>query len=409
MGKDTRKIILSPRRCAGNSQQSAIIFPVITAANRVEGDEYSALRWQRAVEYFRARGGVLFLSQNRFWEKHAFPQQSLAKYLTQAGVRVTWLDGYGWHPYQPVVRFNSPLLTVKPLFQPPGNRFSSVRSWSRSLQRATINRIRSDLGGRPVIWVQEGHHEELIGGLPYVDVYSVFDNPYLMDPHGTLCRRASLILCQNSYATRWFKAHHPSKTFLALPPLDLADDVFVDQKPIELPKGLPQKLLGAVGSLMIFDFDFDLLEIFLRQLPDWGFLLVGRTDPIGKLQIQRLRHYPNFHYLPWVPRHRVAAAWKALSATLLLYRSFRPQDGAFPTRALESLHFGVPCVATRIPKTADLDGIVPRTNNVAELVRLAVQAAQQDRSAIEVSYRELSMRMNPKEHLIRVAEFLNRP
>src|SRR4051812_9045107 len=83
-------------------------------------------RWQKALAYYRARKAVVFISYCRFWEKHGFVQQSLAKLLSENGVKVLWLDGAGWGRYEPVIHFPNPNLVVKQLFQPKGRRFSLI-------------------------------------------------------------------------------------------------------------------------------------------------------------------------------------------------------------------------------------------------------------------------------------------
>jgi hypothetical protein len=37
-------------------------------------------RWQKALEFYKKRGSVIFVNdRSRFWESHGFAQQSLAK------------------------------------------------------------------------------------------------------------------------------------------------------------------------------------------------------------------------------------------------------------------------------------------------------------------------------------------
>src|SRR5688572_24913057 len=96
-------------------------------------------RWNAALNYFRSRRAVVFLSQSRFWERHAFAQQSLAKYLVRYGVEVTWLDGFGWRHYQPTLYFDSPLLQVRQIPQLPGCRFPSVERAARHRQERFLS------------------------------------------------------------------------------------------------------------------------------------------------------------------------------------------------------------------------------------------------------------------------------
>src|SRR3989304_3845311 len=91
-------------------------------------DEKLQSRFEKSLEYYRSRGGVVFVSYCRFWEKHGFVQQSLARYLTENQVPVTWLDGAGWRSYAPSFSWWSPFLTVRQIQRLPGERVAPVRS-----------------------------------------------------------------------------------------------------------------------------------------------------------------------------------------------------------------------------------------------------------------------------------------
>lgn len=363
-------------------------------------------RFENALRYFRERSPVVFFSYCRFWEKHAFVQQSLAKALVENGIEVIWLDGAGWRPYEPTHYFDSPRLQVSQLFQLPGRRVPVVDRLNIKLQ---IQRLKTLLkprrGKRPLFWVQAGIDERLAAELPYVDIYSVFDDPYRHTLSGSLCQKAELILCQNSLASRWLGA--TPKVKLALPPVDLSRDVFGGDSGIPLPPGFPQRIMGYIGSFFSAGFDLDLFESFLKTLPDWGFLLMGRTDEAGMKYLNRFRKYPNFFHLAWMPRACVASAWKLLDVTLLLYRPCREQDGAFATKVLESSYFGVPCVATRVPKTEELEGFFPRAETGEKLVPLAIETSQMSETRLREIYSHFAVEMHPKLHLARVAEALS--
>src|SRR5690554_5547002 len=136
---------------------------------------FKAEDWKQTVDYFRRRGGVVFVSYCRFWEKHGFVQQSLAQRLAKEGVPVTWLDGAGWRPYQPVIPEPLPHLKVAQLPALPLRRLSLVSKWDRRTKSAYLKKILRRKGN-PVVWVQAGMDEEVARELPYVDIFSVFDD-----------------------------------------------------------------------------------------------------------------------------------------------------------------------------------------------------------------------------------------
>ncbi len=94
--------------------------------------------------------------------------------------------------------------------------------------------------------------------------------------------------------------------------------------------------------------------------------------------------------------------------SLLLYRPSRISDGAFPTKILESLHFGVPCVATSVPKTSSLEGIIPRSSFSVQLKKMALEASHAPVAQVEALYEKFAYEMNPKLHLAKVAEFFSK-
>src|SRR3989338_6094268 len=90
-------------------------------------------RWQSAIAYFKKRGEVIFVNEgDNFWEKHGFVQQSLAKYLTDHDIPVTWYDDFGWRPYRPFYHWNSPFLQVTSIRRFPGDRLKPVRTLNDS-------------------------------------------------------------------------------------------------------------------------------------------------------------------------------------------------------------------------------------------------------------------------------------
>ncbi len=363
-------------------------------------------RWQNALRYYRERSPVVFYSDCHFWEKHAFVQQSLARVLTSHGVRVEWLDGAGWRPYRPTFYWNSPLLKVSQLPRFPGRRFSLVQHLSERMEAWCLTR-RLNGGRRPILWIEAGIAEKVAERLPYVDVFSVFDDPYRHDVNDTLCRKASVVTCQNGFAAGLMAASPKVKRLL--PPVDLFPSVFHETVQPILPVDFPKVRMGYVGSIFSTGFDLDLFEALVRLAPDIGFVLAGRVDTASEKRIKMLGVHRNFHYIPWVPRDGIGSIWKLLHVTLLLYRPCREQDGAFPTKILESLFFGIPCVATSVPKTGDLEGIFPRTANPKELLSSARTLLSFDRAELSALYDSFSHQMNPKRHLTQVAEWLQMP
>jgi hypothetical protein len=347
--------------------------------------------WDRTVRYFRARGGVLFLSESLFWERHGFVQQSIARALAAEGIPVTWLDGMDWRWRRPHVSGVPANLEVRQLISLPGRRFPQIEKLAVGWQAAEIRRRLTAGGRKAVFWVQSGLPEAIVDQVPYVDVFSVFDVITGHSPQGPLCRKAALVLCQNRTALAYMQGLG-EKALLAFPPMDLSPNLYRNVAFDPLPKNFPKQVMGYIGSFGAGDFDFVLFENFIRSLPDHGFVLAGRTDLEGMEEIARLRSYPNFCHVPWVPRDQLRSLWERLSVTLLLYRGHWRQDGAFATKALESAYFGVPCVSTITAKTEDLAQFFPQAGDFEGLREAALRSLNGSADACARAYRHFTSR-----------------
>ena len=363
-------------------------------------------RWQKALPFYKKRRHVLFISDRyRFWDNPGFVQQSLAKTLVEHGVKVTWLDGMSWRSSSPLVPFSSPLLTVENLKCLPARRLPFVDALSAEWQAKQIMKLQKD--GEPITWVQGSLDERISGKLASVDVFSVFDDAFGHSPENHLARKSKLILSQNAFTDDRFREVYPTKSRLALPPVELNAHFFQAESPRKLvPENFPQKIMGYLGAFFPEGFDFDLLEKCVRALPDWGFLIVGRTNDEGALRIKRLKEFSNFYHRDWIPREKLSSVWQLLDVNLMFYRDSRANSGAYPVKVLESMYFGVPSVATRVPKTSSLEGIIPLSSDPEELLYLAKAEAilKKDQSKV---FESLYYEMHPKVHLARVAEALS--
>ncbi len=356
------------------------------------------------LRYYRHRRGVLFLSYCRFWEKHGFVQQSLAYTLVRNGVDVVWLDGAGWRSYVPVVETH-PKLHVAQLPILPMQRVPWIRQFDLKRQKLLIEKQIAKLGGNPVIWVQGGLDESLAERLPYVDVFSVFDDPYRHTAAGALCRKARVIVCQNTTASK-FLAEHASKVHTLLPPMEFTANETEAKAEVFFPDGFPPEVMGYVGSFFYEGFDFELFEKFIQEYPQWGFVLMGRTDAKGMEVLESWKKYTNFHYFPWVPRNQVASVWKKLRLAVLFYRANRTQDGAFPVKTVEALRYGVPVLATQVTKTIDLAPYFPVGADFESLRHGMESALEMPPQTLSQLYEEFSSKMNPGFHLASVAQWL---
>lgn len=363
-------------------------------------------RFQDAIHFFKQRSPVIFVSQHyNFWEKHGFVQQSLARVLTDAGVPVIWFDGADWRNRSFVRNWHSPLIKLTQMPAIPMRRLSVFDHLNAKIQSRFLRKVMAQ-NQQPFLWVQSGLDERVASQLPYIDVFSVFDDPYIHSPGGELSHKARLIVTQNEFAKKMFDKQHAHKTLVLYPPTEIENSTFVDSESFELPEGFPKKIMGYIGSFFSRGFDLVMFENFIKTLPDWGFILCGRTDEVGLSKMRTWEEYKNFVYVPWIPRAQVGAVWRKLNLNLMLYRPDPASHGAFPIKFLEALYYGVPSVATEVPKTTSLVGVVPQSVFPEQLKSLAIEQSQESSVPLKSLFDQFSSEMNPKLHLVRVAESL---
>ncbi len=362
------------------------------------------LRFESSLKFFKKRSPVIFVSQHyRFWDSHGFVQQSLAKVLTDSGIPVYWLDGAHWKRNPPVKTWNSPILNLSQLPCLPLRRVPFIEALNPNFQLRALKK-KLKLGTEPFLWVQSGLDERVVAKLPYVDVFSVFDDPYLHSPDGQLSSKAKVIATQNDFTKKLFEKSHSSKTIILFPPVDMTLPSFCENSEFYFPDNFPKKTMGYIGSFFSQGFDLLMFEDFIRSLPDWGFVLCGRTDSFGLKKIETWKRYKNFIYFPWVPRAQLGALWKKINLNLMLYRPESTSHGAFPVKFLEALYYRVPSITTCVPKTSSLEGAIPRFLFPEQLKSEAVKEALNSSQLLDFLYERFSFEMNPKIHLIRIAE-----
>ncbi|MFM8315753.1 MAG: hypothetical protein ACKOA8_15850 [Deltaproteobacteria bacterium] len=364
------------------------------------------VRLRSAVQFFQQRAPVIFVSHHyEYWDQHGFVQQSLAKELVKWGIPVEWYDGAHWKKKNIVKNWDSSLLKVSKLPCLPLRRFPWVESINPLVQSQFIQ-TQLKKGEKPLLWIQSGLDERVVERLPYVDVFSVFDDPYLHAPNGNLSSLAQLIVTQNSFTLELFQKHQKSKAIYLPPPVEMEPQSFDDQTEYLLPESFPKRTMGYIGSFFSDGFDLILFENFIRSFPDWGFILCGRTDALGLAKIQSWKSYKNFLYVPWVPRKKVGALWRKLKVNLMLYRPASVSDGAFPVKFLEALYYRVPSLTTQVPKTSSLEGIIPRLTFPDQLKIEAIKLVNFSSGSLDNLYQKFSLNMSPQWHLIQVAERL---
>ena len=377
---------------------------IASSPSKIENCSNTKERFKLAIDFFKKRSPVIFVSQHyRYWDLHGFVQQSLAKVLVESGVPVYWLDGAHWKKNRPIQTWNSPLLKISQLPCLPLRRIPFIESLNTSLQTWQL-KTKLKMGKNPFLWIHSGLDERIASELPYVDVFSVFDDPYLHSPQGALSKKANLIVAQNEFTGNIYKEYFADKTTVLFPPVDMNPATFSDGGNFSFPENFPINIICYIGSFFSDGFDLVLFEDFIRSFPDWGFVLGGRTDSSGMKKIETWKKYPNFIYVPWVPRKQIGALWKRIKVNLMLYRPTPASHGAFPVKLLEALYYQIPSITTQVPKTSSLEGVIPRLTFPQQIKLAAIKLGLHQIQDVASLYKYFSNEMDPKIHLIRVAE-----
>lgn len=358
--------------------------------------------FEKSLSFYRERKSALFLSKDKFWENAGQPQRSLAITLAKAGIRTHWYEGEQRGRDHLVVP-NQSHLSVSPLSALPGRRLSFIHSISTKIQRSHLRETIDNLGGNPLLWSVGGLTPAMEAEISQLDVFSYFDSLVDYHPDRAIVKQARLVTTQNDHGLRVVGFGRNAARFF--PPMQIISEGLDNCEPARLPDSFPRRRMGYFGSCLFMYFDYDLLERFLSELPDWGFVIGGRTDAEAEERIRSLQKYKNFHFLPWIESSKVGSYWKLLDVCLLLYRPSPIQTGAFASKVLESLYFNVPVVGTKEPKTAALEEYFPMESSVDALLKSAVRAATA-RVPIAAALEYFAYEMNPKHQLAAIARLL---
>ncbi|MBN1262736.1 MAG: glycosyltransferase [Candidatus Pacebacteria bacterium] len=159
-------------------------------------------------------------------------------------------------------------------------------------------------------------------------------------------RQADLVLTSSLYLkkicrklnSRTFLVGNGSRTELIA---DLIGKVRL--RPRDL-TGIKPPVVGLVGNMTGFRFDFSLVEFLARKMPQLNFVLIGPTD--RKLRLNELAvKLDNFHWLGPKPFEALPAYFKSFNLGLVPYKRNEHTRGILPIKLFEFLAAGLPVVA----------------------------------------------------------------
>jgi len=137
---------------------------------------------------------------------------------------------------------------------------------------------------------------------------------------------------------------------------------------------IPRPILGSVGALDAYKYDFELLHAVARSRPKWSFIFVGA--PVVEHESPgwaRLKQLPNVYMLGTVPREQVPDYAQVFDICLIPYRASRYNAASFPLKFWEFMATGKPIVVTGLPELKVYQSLIGYADSVDEFLRQCEQ------------------------------------
>jgi glycosyltransferase involved in cell wall biosynthesis len=176
-----------------------------------------------------------------------------------------------------------------------------------------------------------------------------------------LVQEADVTLCTAAFMKSEFARRNPNRagrihhlpngtreSFLAAAPLSLPDPLPADVAHIARP------VLGYLGSID-GRIDWEVVEAVLKRFPQASLLFVGAAPPAGTrdgARIQRLRGYPNLHFVGFRSQDCIMQYIRAFDICLVPEPNQPISVGGCPQKLWNYLASSRPIVSTRIPEQA---------------------------------------------------------
>ncbi len=164
-----------------------------------------------------------------------------------------------------------------------------------------------------------------------------------------ILRRANLVTVTSERLFEQKKTAH-TNTHL----VEQGGDVQAFLTKLEAPaRGLPSRrpLIGSVGALDSYKYDFDLLENVAKAHPEWEFVFIG--EPVVERRsaaLARLETLPNVTLLGAVDRHHVPAYVHQFDVCVIPYKASDYNRASVPLKFWEFMATGKPIVVSGLPE-----------------------------------------------------------
>ncbi|HSX24955.1 MAG TPA: oligosaccharide flippase family protein [Candidatus Andersenbacteria bacterium] len=276
----------------------------------------------------------------------------------------------------------------------PGSReFRWVSSLNHWFNKRSVHRTAQALGfldQETVIWVYDTEAAEYISMFKdAVVIYDCVDNhasqagvnrnvQRVHDEERAILKRSDLVTVTSKHLFK-LKRKHAKNVHLVLN----AGDVELFEQPIsktakknaaDALSKIQHPILGSVGALDSYKYDFELLVTSAEKNPQWNFVFVGSPIVDGKTPaLKRLTKLSNIHMIGSIPREDVPAYVEHFDICLIPYKSNEYNRSSFPLKFWEFMATGKPIIATGLPELEEYNDLIGYARSQKEFDTLIAQ------------------------------------
>ncbi len=194
----------------------------------------------------------------------------------------------------------------------------------------------------------------------------------------TILKRADLVTVTSKQLLK-MKRKHAKNIRLVLNAGDVelyTQEISKESKAIakQAMKNIAHPILGSVGALDSYKYDFDLLIQSATKHPTWNFVFVGSpiVDRKNKA-LKTLTKLPNIHMIGSIPREHVPAYVEYFDICLIPYKNNDYNAASFPLKFWEFMATGKPIIASGVPGLVEYNEYIGYANNEKEFAALVEQ------------------------------------
>lgn len=281
------------------------------------------------------------------------------------------------------------------------NRWHVVREacqlgFIENVKRKAKNEKHTAQNAKLVVWIYDTEAAEYLDSFPDATVvYDCVDDhaaqagvdrntQRVTEEEAMIIRRADLVTVTSQRLYELKRGLNPNVRLVLNAGDTAAYERTTSDTPVEL-SSLPRPIIGTVGTLDAYKFDFKLLREVAVMRPAWQFVLIGEpmidARPARQRSLSKLSASPNVHLLG--PRHwqNVPQYVAAFDVCMIPYRNSRYNAASFPLKFWEFMASGKPIVASGVPELKAYSDYISYTNNANEFMAAIEQALREGSAA----------------------------